>query len=143
MSPWLSARRLVRVGPALLLGASALALFLLFFGEFVGGIPSVLIVAIPVLALLTLLGFIVTLIGAVRWAFQAHIRRLVWFGFALTSLGVVCYFVDEKIQYGFDDPNILFIPAITAIPLVVGILLLLSASIRHLRELTGTSRSKE
>jgi len=43
---------------------------------------SVLIVAIPLLVLLTLAGFIMTLIGGVGWALQAPIRRLVWFGVA-------------------------------------------------------------
>jgi hypothetical protein len=55
------------------LGAIATGSFLLFFGEFVGGISSVLIVAIPLLVILTLFGFIVTLIGAVGWALQASI----------------------------------------------------------------------
>jgi len=119
VSQW-SARSLVRVGPALMLGAVALALFLLFFGEFVGGISPVLMVAIPVLGLLTFVGFIVTLIGAARWAFQAPMRRLIWFGVALTSLGVACFVVGEKMHYGFDDPNILFVPAITIPPPTCG-----------------------
>ena len=103
-----------------MLGAVALALFLLFFGEFVGGISPVLMVAIPVLGLLTFVGFIVTLIGAARWAFQAPMRRLIWFGVALTSLGVACFVVGEKMHYGFDDPNILFVPAITIPPPTCG-----------------------
>ena len=65
VSAWLSARRLGSIGPRLLLGAIALGFFSLFFGEFVGGISSVLIVAIPLLVLLTLAGFIMTLIGGV------------------------------------------------------------------------------
>jgi hypothetical protein len=143
VSAWLPARRLVKVGPALLLGAIATGSFLLFFGEFVGGISSVLIVAIPLLVILTLFGFIVTLIGAVGWALQASIRRLVWLGIALTILGVVCFFVGEKIQFGFDDPSVLFMQAITFSPLVVGVLFLLSAGIRRLRVLTRTSKSEE
>ncbi len=82
VSAWLSARRLGSIGPRLLLGAIALGFFSLFFGEFVGRISSVLIVAIPFLVLLTLAGFIMTLIGGVGWALQAPIRRLVWFGIA-------------------------------------------------------------
>src|SRR5258708_40176903 len=82
VSAWLSARRLGSIGPRLLLGAIALGFFSLFFGEFVGRISSVLIVAIPLLVLLTLAGFIMTLIGGVGWALQAPIRRLVWFGIA-------------------------------------------------------------
>src|ERR1700730_8663890 len=119
MSAWLSARQLGSVGPRLLLGAIALGLFLLFFGEFVGGIFSVLIVAIPLLVLLTLVGFIMTLIGAVSWALQAPIRRLVWFGISLTSLGVVCFFVGEKMQFGFDDPGVLFMQGATYTPMLV------------------------
>jgi hypothetical protein len=38
--------------------------FFLFFGESLGGISSVLIFAIPLLVVMTLLGFIVTLIRA-------------------------------------------------------------------------------
>jgi hypothetical protein len=126
-----------------MLGAVALALFLLFFGEFVGGISPVLMVAIPVLILLTLVGFIVTLIGAVRWAFQAPMGRLIWFGVALTSVGAACFFVGEKMHYGFDDPNILFVPAITITPLLAGLLLLVSAGIRRFHALTSTTKSQD
>jgi hypothetical protein len=125
-----------------MLGAIALGSFLLFFGEFVSDISSVLIVTIPLLVLLALLGFIVTLIGAIGWAFQAPMRRLVWFGIALTSLGVV-FFVSENIQFGFDDPSILFMQAITVAPIVVGALFLLSAGIRRFRALTRAAKSEE
>jgi hypothetical protein len=76
-------------------------------------------------------------------ALQAPIRRLVWFGIALTSLGAVCFFVGEKMQFGFDDPGILFILAITITTVNVGILFLLSAGIRHLRAPTKTSKLGE
>src|SRR5258708_22381493 len=59
VSAWLSARRLGSIGPRLLLGAIALGFFSLFFGEFVGGISSVLIVAVPFFVFFVLAGIII------------------------------------------------------------------------------------
>ena len=133
MSAWLSSRRLLRVGSALLVGAIALGSFLLFFGQFVGGIDRALIVAIPLLVLLTLLGFIVTMIGALGWAFQASIQKLASLGIALMVLGAVCFIIGERLHFGFDDPGVLFMQGATYAPLLVGTLFLLSAGIRHWR----------
>ncbi len=142
MSAWFSSRRLLRIGPALLVGAIALGSFLLFFGEFAGGIDSILIVVIPLLVLSTLLGFLITLIGAAGWALQASLQKLVWLGIALISLGAVCFIIGERLHFGFDDPGVLFMQGATYTPLLVGTLFLLSAGIRHWRENAKTLKSK-
>lgn len=133
MPAWLSAQRLVKVGLALLLGATAVALFLMFFDSFVGGISPILVVAVPLSVLAALFGFIATLVGTMSWAFQTTTRKLASFGIALIGLGMACFLIIDRIQFGFDDPRVLFAQLITGTPILVGALFLLFAGIRHLR----------
>ena len=142
MSAWFSSRRQLRIGPALLVGAIALDSFLLFFGEFAGGINSILIVAIPLLVLPILLCFLITLIGAVGWALQASLLKLVCLGIALVGLGAVCFIIGDRLHFGFDDPGVLFMQGATYTPLLVGTLFPLSAGVRHWRESANTLKSK-
>jgi hypothetical protein len=139
---WLSFRRLLRVGASLLVAAIALGSSLLFLGEFPGGIDSILIVAIPLLLLSTLLGFTVTLIGALGWAFQASVQKLASLGISLIGLGVLCFIIGQRLRFGFDDPGILFMQGATYTPLLVGTLFLLSAGIRHWRATIKTLKPK-
>jgi hypothetical protein len=124
------------------MGAIALGSFLLFFGESAGGIDSILIVAIPLLVLSTLLGFLITLIGAVGWALRASLQKLVWLGIALIGLGAVCFTIGERLHFGFDDPGVLFMQGATYTPLLVGSVFLLSAIVRYCRESAKTLKSK-
>jgi hypothetical protein len=123
-------------------GAIALGAFLLFFGEFVGGIDSILIVAIPILVLSSLLGLLVTVIGAVGWALRASLLKIVLLGIVLICLGAVSFIIGERMQFGFDDPGVLFMQAATYSPLLVGMLFLICAGIRHWRESAKILKSK-
>jgi hypothetical protein len=106
-------------------GASVAASCLIFFDSFVGGIDRVLIFAVPFSVLVALFGLITLPVGAVRSALQTSTRTLAWLGAGLVGLGVVCFLVVDKIQFGFDDATIVFALAITATPLVVGVVFLI------------------
>jgi hypothetical protein len=134
MSKWFSAQRLIGVGATLLLAATAVGLSLrLFESSGVREITSIIVVAVPLSILVALVGFLVTLAGAVRWAFQASTQSLAQFGIACLGLGIVCFIAVNKIQFGFDDERILFAQLITYAPLLVGVLFLLFAGFRRLR----------
>jgi hypothetical protein len=133
MSTWFSAQRLIKIGPSLILGATLIALSLMVVDRSVGDISSILIVAIPISILIVLFGFVVTLAGAVAWAFQSSTQKLARYGIALMGLAIICFLGIDKIKFGFDDPRILFAQAIAGTPLIVGVLFLLFAGIRRVR----------
>jgi hypothetical protein len=132
-------KRLITVGPTLLLGAVATGLYLLFYGNFVSDISSLLFFAIPLLILIAVVGVLITMAGAVLWLLRAPVRRLLWSGVVLTAVGCALFFVVNRMQFGFDDPRVLFVVAMTFTPLLVGGLFIVSAGIRHLRMLMKAS----
>lgn len=133
MSKWFSAQRLIGVGLALLLAATSVGLsFKLFENSNSAEITSLLTVAIPLSILAALVGFLVILAGAFRYAFQAPARRLFQFGIACLGLGIACFLAINKIHFGFDDERILFAQLITYAPSLVGVMFLLAAGVRQL-----------
>jgi hypothetical protein len=142
VSTWFREGRLVRASLALLLGAVIVALFLIFFDEFVGGINRVLIFAMPLLLLTIALSFIATIVGAVGLALYAPVRKLVLSGSVLTGVGVIAFGIADKTEFGFDDPRVVFAGALVAAPLLVGLLLLSLGGIRHWRTQRTAQRSQ-
>ncbi len=135
------ASRLVKIGLALLVGAIVLASFLMLFDLAGGHIDLILIYAVPLSLLVALVGFVLTIVGAVGWALRSRVRKLTWIGMALLGVGIVGFLIIGKIHFGFDDPSILFAQLIVFTPFLLGILFLLTAGIRQFR--AGIRRTRE
>jgi hypothetical protein len=116
-----------------MVGSIVVASFLLLV-ELVGGdVSSILIYIIPLSLVIALAGFLCMCVGAVRWGLKAKIETIGMLGFVLLSCGVVAFWMLDKIQFGFDDPSVLFGGLISLAPCVIGVVFLVTAGIRGFR----------
>jgi hypothetical protein len=124
------------------MSATALAALLFFYDLLVENIAGILIYTIPILLLAGLSGFVLALIGAVTWSLRFPLQKLTWLGLVLMALGVLFFLVINRINFGFDNPGVLFAQLITFAPMLIGLVFLVAAGIRRLRDSPGIASTE-
>lgn len=127
-----NASRLIKIGLWLLLGGTAVAVFVMGGGLSGSKSLSVFYFAVGIPLLTVFVGFVLMCAGTMGWALRLPIKKLTWSGLAFLSCAAVCILIIDRIPFGFDDPSILLVSIPLAL-LIVGVLLLLSAGVRHVR----------
>ena len=113
MSKWSLAQRLIVIGPTVILAGAVLGFCFTVIGRSTSTITldSIIDIAIPLSVLLALSGVLLTLMGAVVCAFRLPVLTLACIGGVLVAVGVLCIVVVNSMQFGFDDPSLLYAQA--------------------------------
>jgi hypothetical protein len=131
MSSW--PKYTVIIGSAVLLRANVVPFILTVRDHSVRPSDSILAFESPLALLVAVLGAVVALIGTVGWAFHLSSQTLAVVGTILVSLAVLFLLGVNQMNFGFDDPTILFAALMVFAPGLIGVVCLLFASARRER----------